>query len=49
MGKDKLKMPKGWADWLRDAENKMRFRGITDSAQKLNFLRSCAGARLTDL
>ena len=49
MGKDKLKMPKGWADWLRDAENKMRFRGITDSAQKLNFVRSCEGARLTEL
>ena len=49
LGKDKLKRPKRWADWHRDAENKMRFSGITDSAQKLNFLRSCAGAELTEL
>ena len=44
LGKDKLKRPKRWADWHRDAENKMRFSGITDSVQKLNFVRSCAGA-----
>ena len=49
MGKDKLKRPRRWADWRRDADNKMRFSGITDSAQKLNFLRSCAGAELTEL
>ena len=49
LGKDKLKRPKRWADWHRDAENNMRFSGITDSAQKWNFLRSCAGAELTEL
>ena len=27
----------------------MRFSGITDSGQKLSFLRSCAGAELTEL
>ena len=44
LSKDKLKRPKRWADWHKDAENKMRFSGITDSVQKLNFMRSCAGA-----
>jgi len=24
LGTDKLKRPKKWADWLREAENKMR-------------------------
>ena len=48
LGKDKLKRPKKWTDWHKDAENKMRFLGITDSAQKMNFLRSCAGAELTE-
>ena len=49
LGKDKLKRPKRWADWHRDAENKMRFSGITDGGRKLDFLRSCAGAELTEL
>ena len=49
LGKDKLKRPKKWADWHRDAENKMRFSSITDSGRKLDFLRSCAGAELTEL
>ena len=49
MGKDKLKRPKKWADWHRDAENKMRFSGITDGGRKLDFLRSCAGPELTEL
>ena len=47
LGKDKLKRPKRWSDWRKDAENKMRFLGITESIQKMNFLRSCAGAELT--
>ena len=29
LGNDKLKRPKKWRDWLREAENKMRFAGIT--------------------
>ena len=47
LGKDKLKRPKKWTDWHKDVENKMRFLGITDSTQKMNCLRSCAGAELT--
>ena len=35
LGKDKLKRPKRWTDWHKDAENKMRFMGITDSVQKM--------------
>ena len=49
LGKDKLKRPKRWTDWHKDAENKMRFSGITNSVQKMNFLRSCAGVELTEL
>ena len=45
--KDKLKRPKKWTDWHKDVENKMRFLGIMESFQKMNFLRSCAGAELT--
>ena len=47
MGQDKLKRPKKSTDWHKDTENK-RFLGITESVQKLNFLRSCAGAELTE-
>ena len=25
LGRDKLKRPKKWADWLREVENKMKF------------------------
>ena len=49
LGKDKLKRPKKWADWHREAENKKRFSGITDSGRKWDFLRSCVGAELTEL
>ena len=37
LGKDKLKRPKKWSDWKKDAENKMRF------------IRSCTGAELTEI
>ena len=47
LGKDKLKRPKRWSDWKKDAENKMTFLGITESGQKVNFLRSCAGTERT--
>ena len=40
LGKDKLKRPKKWTDWHKDAKKKMRFLGITESIQKMNFLRS---------
>ena len=33
LGKDKLKRPKKWSDWKKDAENKMRFLGVTESVQ----------------
>ena len=49
LGRDKLKRPKKWADWLREAENKMRFGGIMGEDRKWAFLRSCAGAELTEL
>ena len=49
LGKDKLKRPKKWADWHHEVENKMRFGGITDGGRKLDFLRSCTGAELTEL
>ena len=48
LGKDKLKRPKRWSDWKKDAENKMSLLGIVESGQKMNFLRSCAGAELTE-
>ena len=47
LGRDKLKRPKKWADWLREAENKMRFGCITGEDRKWAFLRSCAGPELT--
>ena len=48
LGKDKLKRPKKWSDWKKDAENKMRFLKIEEDEQKLDFIRSCAGAELTE-
>ena len=48
LGKDKLKRPKRWSDWRKDAENKMRFLKIEEDKQKLSFIRSCAGAELTE-
>ena len=48
LGKDKLKRPKRWSDWKKDADNKMRFLRIEESEQKLNFIRSCAGAEITE-
>ena len=47
LGKDKLKRPKKWTYGHKDVENKMRFLGITESVQNMNFLRTCAGAELT--
>ena len=34
LGKDKLKRPKRWSDWRKDAENKMRFLKIEEDEQK---------------
>ena len=49
LGREKLKRPKKWMDWLRDAENKIRFGGITEANRKWPFLRACAGPELTEL
>ena len=48
LGKDKIKRFKKWSDWLKDAENKMRFLHMEDGDKKLNFLRSIAGPELTE-
>ena len=48
LGKDKLKRFKKWNDWIRDAETKMAFLGLTRNQQKVNFIRSCAGSELTE-
>ena len=48
LGKDKLKRPKKWSYWKKDAENKMRFLKIEEDEQKMSFIRSCAGAELTE-
>ena len=34
LGNNKLKRPNKWRDWLREAENKMRFAGITADDRK---------------
>ena len=49
LGKDKLKRSKRWTNWHREAENKMRYMGITKNIQRMNFLRRCAGAKLTKI
>ena len=39
---------KRWSNWRKDTENKMRFLKIEEDEQKLGFIRSCAGAELTE-
>ena len=49
LGKDKLKRPKRWSDWRKDAENKMRFpqdRGGRAEAEFLKELRRCGADRV---
>ena len=48
LGRNKITRFKKWNDWLRDAESKMRFLSITEGAQKVDFLRSCAGGELIE-
>ena len=48
LGKNKLKRYKKWRDWIKDAENKMTFLGIEEENKKISFIRSCAGAELTE-
>ena len=48
LGKDKIKRYKKWSDWLKDAENKMRFLNLEEGGKKLVFLRSIAGPELTE-
>ena len=40
LGKDKIKRYKKWSDWLKDAENKMRFLNLEEGGKKLVFLRT---------
>ena len=47
LGKDKIRRYKKWSDWIRDAENKMKFLQMTTDDQKSSFVRSCAGPELT--
>ena len=49
LGKDKLKRPKRWTNWHREAENKMRLMGINDNVQRMNYLRRWAGMELTKI
>ena len=48
LGKDKIKRYKRWEDWIQDAENKMKFLKMTSNTEQIGFVRSCAGAELTD-
>ena len=48
LGKDKIKRFKRWKDWIRDAETKMAFLGMSTDQHKINFIRSCAGPDLTE-
>ena len=49
LGKNKLKRPKKWSDWIKAAENKMSFSGIEEGSSKWEFIRSCAGPELTEV
>ena len=49
LGKDRIKRYKRWIDLIMDAENKMRFMGVTTNNPKVDFVRSCAGSELTEL
>ena len=40
---------KKWADWIRDAEIKMTFLKVESEAEKISFIRSCAGPELTEV
>ena len=46
LGRDKIKRYKKFIDWVSEAEAKMSLLQITDNNQKINFLRSSAGAEL---
>ena len=48
LGKDKLRRFKNWSDWIKQAENKMKFILMRTDEQKMTFLRSCAGPELTE-
>ena len=48
LGKDKIRGYKRWVDWIQDAENKMKVLQITTDQAKIGFIRSCAGAELTE-
>ena len=47
LGRDKTRRYQIFRDWITQAEAKMGFLGITESKQKIGYLRSNAGAELT--
>ena len=38
-----------WTIWHREAENKMKLKGITDNGQRIKYPRRYAGAELTNI
>ena len=48
LGKDKIKRYKRWVNWIQDAENKVTFLRLNTDKEKIGFIRSCAGAELSD-
>ena len=48
LGKDKIKRYKRLEDWIQDAGIKMKFLKLTEDPEQIRFIRSCAGAELTD-
>ena len=48
LGRDKTRRYQIFRDWITQAEAKMGFLGITESKQKIGYLRSNAGAELTN-
>ena len=46
LGVDKVKRYKRFSDWMKGAEAKIDFMGITTDKQKISLLRSWAGLEL---
>jgi hypothetical protein len=46
LGRDRTKRFKKFNDWIKQAESKLAFLGITDDQQKVNYVKSCAGPDL---
>ena len=46
LGIDKVKRPKVFQDWVKEAQAKIDYMGITDNKQKVALLKSWAGREL---